>query len=377
MNRISGKTTRSRIAAAAAGVVAGSAVLAMPTAPADAGPSVGIRSASASIAGASSTAGGFGLPQGSLTSTAPQSSLSAADSTGSTGNCAGYATNVGAGIYCYGGESSGTPLDLIDRFPGLSFDECRIYDVPLGMKAPHNPTPEKGKYYLQACLKDVNLHDPYGGDPRVTLSFVYVDHDEPDPTEWDPNPLEEYLWALVRSNYPVPFVTPLPTHIPRVGTPTWFQFRWLDENLEAATQGPYAGKEDGGPYLELNYGGVRLRAESERVRIVPQIEDMEPAYCGRVPKPYNWDAEPTLEGQDNSCWLVFEHSSAAAEELSTVELPPEDPDYPIPMYVINIEVDWHVTMEGDGPGDDLGVHRFTAYQQIPVSEVTGLVGQEL
>jgi hypothetical protein len=376
MNR-SGKTTRSRIAAAAAGVVAGATVLAMPTSAAEAGaPSAGLPTASTSIAGASAAAGGFGLPQGSLSGVTAQSSLSAADSTGSVGNCAGYATNVGAGIYCYGGETSGTPLDLIDRFPGLTFTECRVYDIPVGMKAPHNPTPDQGKYYLQACLEDVDLHDPFGGDPRVNLSFVYVNHDQPDPTEWDPNPLEEYLWALVRSNYPVPFVTAWPTHIPRVGAPTWFQFRWLDENLEAATQGPYAGNEDGGPYLELSYGGVTLRAESQRVRIVPQIEDMEPVNCGSVPQPYDQNAEPTLEAQDNPCYLVFEHSSAAAEELSTVPLPEPDPDYPIPMYVLNIEVNWHVTMHGGG-GADLGVHTFTAYQQIPVSEVTGLVGQEL
>jgi|GEM_PF-2856335 hypothetical protein len=376
MNR-SGKTTRSRIAAAAAGVVAGATVLAMPTSSAEAGArSAGLPTASTSIAGASAAAGGFGLPQGSLSGVTAQSSLSAADSTGSVGNCAGYATNVGAGIYCYGGETSGTPLDLIDRFPGLTFTECRVYDIPVGMKAPHNPTPDQGKYYLQACLEDVDLHDPFGGDPRVNLSFVYVNHDQPDPTEWDPNPLEEYLWALVRSNYPVPFVTAWPTHIPRVGAPTWFQFRWLDENLEAATQGPYAGNEDGGPYLELSYGGVTLRAESQRVRIVPQIEDMEPVNCGSVPQPYDQNAEPTLEAQDNPCYLVFEHSSAAAEELSTVPLPEPDPDYPIPMYVLNIEVNWHVTMHGGG-GADLGVHTFTAYQQIPVSEVTGLVGQEL
>jgi hypothetical protein len=44
--------------------------------------------------------------------------------------------------------------------------------------------------------------------------------------------------------------------------------------------------------------------------------------------------------------------------------------------VLNVEVDWHVTMQG-GRGDDLGIHTFTAYQQIPVSEVSGLVGQEL
>jgi hypothetical protein len=371
MTRISGRGTRSKLACVPAALVAGAALIAAPTASATAGPPTS--TSSESIAGASATGGGFGLS--ALPGTASQTTA-AGDVTGNSGGCAGYATNVGAGIMCYGGETSGTPIDLIDRFPGQSFTPCRVYDIPTGMKAPHNPTPDVGQFYLQSCLEDVDLHDPYGGDPRVTLSFVYVNNDEPDPTVWNPNPLEEFLWAQVRSNYPVPFVTAWPTHIPRVGAPTWFQFRWLDEDMHAATQGPYAGNHDGGPYLELNYGGVTLRAESEGIRIVPQIEDMDPVDCGAVPEPYDEEAEPTLEAQDNPCYVVFEHSSAAAEELSTVPLPERNDDYPIPMYVLNIEVDWHVTMEG-GQGDDLGIHTFTAYQQIPVSEVSGLVGQEL
>ena len=379
MRRSPGWTSRGTRASVAAGLLAAAAVLVSPTPTAAAGPAnAAAPTVSASVGGASPTAGGFGLPQGSLPTTAASTAPSADDSTGSAGSCTGYATGVGAGVYCYGGETSGTPLDLIDQFPGQTFDPCRVYDIPIGMKAPHNPTPDKGRYYLSACLEDVDLHDPFGGEPRVTLQFVYVDFSEPDPTEWNPNPLEEYLWALVQSNYPVPFVTAWPTHIPRVGTPTWFQFRWLDEDLQAATQGPYAGNEDGGPYLELNYGGVRLMARSAGVRVVPQVEGMEPANCGNVPKPYNQDAEPTLEAQDNPCYVVFEHSSAAAEELTPddVPLPETDPDYPVPMFVLNVEVRWHVTMEGEGDNDDLGIHTFTAYQQIPVSEVTGLVGQD-
>ena len=376
MMRSSGRTSKGARASVAAGLLVAAAALVAPTPAATAGPAAATVSTDAAVGGASPTAGGFGLPAGSL-----QTSVNAADSTnstGSTGGCAGYANNVGAGIYCYGGEDSGTPLDLIDRFPGMTFDPCRVFNIPVGMKAPHNPTPDKGQYYLSACLEHVNLHDPYGGDPTVTLRFVYVDYDEGDPTDWNPNPLEQYLWALVRSNYPVPFVTAWPTHIPRVGTPTWFQFRWLDENLHAATQGPYAGNEDGGPYLELNYGGVRLIAKSAGVRVVPQVEGMDPANCGDVPKPYNVDAEPTVEAQDNPCYVVFEHSSAAAEELTPkdVPLPEPDPDYPVPMFVLNVEVRWHVTMEG-GRGADLGTHTFTAYQQLPVSEVTGLIGQDL
>lgn len=374
MRRSTARTTRSKVAAVAAGAMAVTALLAVNTTPAGAG--VQTPTGATEIAGASSAAGGFGLPKGSLPNAAPQSSMSVEDSTGDTGGCAGYATNVGAGIYCYGGETGGVPEDLIDRFPGLSFTPCRVYDIPTGMKAPRNQTPDKGRYYLQSCLEDVDLHDPYGGDPHVKLSFVYVDYDEPDPTEWDPNPLEEFLWAQVRSNYPVPFVTAWPTHIPRVGTPTWFQFRWLDEDMNAATQGPYTGNEDGGPYLELNYGDVSLKAEADSVEIVPRIEGMQPAQCGEVPKPYDQDAEPTLEAQDNPCYLVFEHSSAAAEQLTTIELPERNDDYPVPMYVIEVHVTWHVWMEG-GVGDDLGTHEFVAYQELPVSEVTGLVGQEL
>lgn len=375
MMRCSGRTSK-RAAGVAAGLLAAGVLLVAPTPTASAGPATTTASANAAVGGASPTAGGFGLPQGSL-----PTSVNAADptnSTGSTGGCAGYANNVGAGIYCYGGEDSGTPLDLVEQFPGMTFDPCRVFDIPVGMKAPHNQTPDQGQYYLSACLENVDLHDPYGGDPRVTLRFVYVDNSEPDPTEWNPNPLEQYLWALVRSNYPVPFVTAWPTHIPRVGAPTWFQFRWLDENLHAANQGPYAGNEDGGPYLELNYGGVRLIAKSAGVRVVPQVEGMDPANCGEVPKPYDQNAEPTVEAQDNPCYVVFEHSSAAAEELTPrdVPLPEPDPDYPIPMFVLNIEVRWHVTMEG-GRGADLGTHTFTAYQQLPVSEVTGLIGQDL
>ena len=372
MRPSSGRTSNRTRASVAAGLLAVAAVLVAPTSAAEAGPAVG-----ASVGGASSTAGGFGLPQGSLPSSA--SVAAAGDSTGSTGSCTGYANGVGAGIYCYGGEESGTPENLIDRFAGWTFDPCRVYNIPTGMRAPHNPTPSKGQYYLSACLENVDLHDPYGGQPRVTLKFVYVDHSEPDPTAWDPNPLEEFLWAAVRSNYPVPFVTTWPTHIPRVGVPTWFQFRWLDEDLQAATQGPYANYRDGGPYLELNYGDVQLIARSVDVRVIPQVEDMEPAGCGRVPKPYDQDAEPTPEAQTSRCYVVFEHSSAAAESLTPddVPLPEPDPDYPIPMFVLNLEVDWHVTMAADnGENADLGIHTFTAYQQIPVSEVFGLSGQD-
>jgi hypothetical protein len=371
MRPSSGRTSRRTRASVATGLLAAAAIVVGPAAPAEAGPV-----ASASVGGASSTAGGFGLPQGSL----PSSAAADPGSVGSAGSCTGYANSVGAGIYCYGGEESGTPENLIDRFAGWTFDPCRVYNIPIGMKAPHNPTPDEGQYYLSACLEGVDLRTPYGGEPHVVLQFVYVDYSEPDPTVWDPNPLEAYLWALVRSNYPVPFVTAWPTHIPRVAAPTWFQFRWLDDDLRAAAQGPYAGNQDGGPYLELNYGDVQLTARSVGVRVVPQVEDMEPADCGNVPKPYDQDAEPTLEAQHNSCYVVFEHSSAAAESLTPddVPLPEPDPDYPIPMFVLNVEVDWRVTMAGgDGQGADLGIHTFTAYQQIPVSEVFGLSGQDL
>jgi hypothetical protein len=243
------------------------------------------------------------------------------------------------------------------------------------MKAPRNKTPDVGRYYLQACMDGVDFDTVTGGDIKVTLSWSYVDYADGDPTKEEMTPLEEFLWqqALDRS-YPIPFVTAWPSHIPRVNVPTWFQFRWLSDGTEVAREGPYANNEDGGPYLKETLNGVTLRAESVGVFVDPQVEGMEKVACGAVPKPYNQDGEPRDEDQPSTCVVTFEHSSAAAEELSTVPLPEFSEDYPVPMYVVNIEVKWHVTMTSASGRADLGIHTFIAYQQIPVTEAPGQAG---
>lgn len=327
------------------------------------------------------SAGGFGLPEGSLSTTVNQGGglVPTADSYGSAGGCAGYANSVGVSIYCANGTTGGQPIPPLNQmFPGVDFNPCRVYEVPVGMKPPRNPK-TGGKWYLQACLSGIQWDEAYGGtDLKVTLSFVYIDRSEPDPTKPNLSPqeqqLSDLLWSQAQSNYPVPFVTAWPTHIPRVNVPTWFQFRWLDSENKVAAHGPYGNNADGGPYIELSAGGVTLRAESQEVRIDPEVKGMETRDCGAVPLPYNHDAEPTAQEQESDCYVTFDHSSAAAEELTQVDLPKLNPDYPVPMYVISIEVDWHVEMyRGDTKIEDLGVHTFTAYQQIPVTEVPGLV----
>jgi hypothetical protein len=264
----------------------------------------------------------------------------------------------------------------------MEYHRCRYYDIPTGMKAPVNK-PGPGEYYLRACISEIEWDEPFGGDPKVTLAMVFVPETEPDPTEWDPTPLDDFLWNQVRQNYPVPFMTTWPTKIPRVNVPTWFDFRWLDEDLETAAHGPYAGNQNGGPYLELAASGVTMIARAEAIRVEPQIRDskgnlMDPVECEVPPVSYDQDADPTPDDQRSDCFTLFEHSSAAAEELTPddVPLPPRDPNYPLPMYVVNVAVDWHVTMSAGDETRDLGTHTFTAYQQIPVTEVTGLTGLE-
>jgi len=327
-------------------------------------------------------AGGFGLPQGALSTTVKElAPVLTEDSYASSGGCAGYANSVGVSLYCGNGSGQRIP-SLREMFPGVNFNPCKVYPIPAGMKPPRNQTPSEGRWYLQACLSGIEWDEPYGGtDLMVTLTFVYVHNDEPDPTDPDLSPdeqaLSDLLWNQAQTNYPVPFVTARPTHIPRVNVMTWFQFRWLDSENRAARRGPYADNPDGGPYLELSVGGVTLRARSVEVRINPEVEGMPTRDCGAVPEPYDQTAEPTPEAQESDCYVTFEHSSAAAEELTQIELPPLNPDYPVPMYVISVEVDWHVEMFRNGQKvEDLGVQTFTAYQQLPVTEVPGLVGSE-
>jgi len=329
------------------------------------------------------SAGGFGLPEGAASTSVGQAAPAAAptgDSYGSAGGCAGYASSVGIGLVCATGNGSGqAPPSLREMFPGVRFDPCKVYTIPDGMKPPANRTPAQGKWYLQACLSDIEWDEPFGGtDIEVTLTFVYIDHDEPDPTSPQLSPreqaLSDLLWNQAESNYPVPFVTARPIHIPRVNVTTWFQFRWLDSDNEVSRK-PHSTNPDGDPYLELRSGDVTLRARSVEVRIDPQVDGMPTRDCGAVPVPYDQDAAPTVEAQKSNCNVTFEHSSAAAEELTQTELPPMNPDYPVPMFVIHIEVDWHVEMfRGGQKVEDLGVQTFTAYQQLPVTEVPGLVG---
>ena len=328
------------------------------------------------------TGGGFGLPQGSLDSLAGGLAPAADGGYGSAGGCAGYANNVGAGIYCATGTGGGVALPPLNKeFAGVDFDPCKVDQVPDGMKPPHNSTPAQGRWYLQACLSGIDW-DTYDGGPekKVTLSFVYIHNDEPDPTDQNLSGREQLLadrlWDSIRSNYPVPFVTTRPTHIPRVNVTTWFQFRWMDADNQVS-RGPHSKNPNGDPYLELAAGDVTLRARSQAVRVDPQVDGVETAHCGAVPVPYDNELPPTLEAQRSDCHVTFEHSSAAAEELTPpgVELPPLDPSYPIPMYVLNIEVDWHVAMYSGGREiADLGVHTFTAYQQIPVTEAPAYIG---
>jgi len=263
-------------------------------------------------------------------------------------------------------------------FPGEPFDPCKVDYVPDGMKPPHNQTPAQGKWYLQACMSGIEWDESLYGQRnlKVTLSFVYVSHSEPDPTQEDDGPLADLLWDWYakQAQYPIPFVTARPTHIPRVNVPTWFQFRWMDSDGNV-TRHPDGGSPNGDPYIELVSGTVELRAQSVEVRVDPQIEGMDTVDCGAVPVPYDNDAPPSFEAQRSKCFTTFEHSSAAAEALTEVDLPPLNPDYPVPMYVLNIEVVWHVEMFDSGMKiEDLGRHTFTAYQQIPVTEAPGYVG---
>lgn len=300
-----------------------------------------------------------------------------------TPTCAAYASSVGVSLYCLSGAAStgGIVKTLRQLYPGQSFDPCLLNPIPAGMRAPNDHPRGTGHYYLRSCLSNVNLDTVDGGDIRVTLSFFWVENGGPVHDYANATPLEKALWAQVEEGkYPIPFATAWPTHVPRVNGYTFFQFRWLflrPDGTTTVAHAPGSSGADGDPYLQLSSGGVTVTAQSTKVVLDPLVDGMSPQDCGANPPAYDQTAAPDPRVQPSSCYVRFLHSSAAAPELSTVPLPKRSADYPVPMYVLQVNVTWHVTMQlPDGTVQTVGDPVFTANQEIPVTEVPSYVGSE-
>jgi hypothetical protein len=296
--------------------------------------------------------------------------------------CAGTANGVGVSLYCLSGNSGGVMQTLAQRFPGVDFHNCVDHPLPVGMRPPGDRRSEEGKYWLQSCLSNVNF-DTVGGGRHigVTLGFHFVGSGEDAYTEDRLNELERAVWDTARSNaYPVPIMTASPTHVPRVNVPTFFHFRWMtfeEDGTATPAHEPGSGNFSD-PYLHIDAGHASLTARSVGVTVDPQIEDVDPIECGANPPRFETDEPPDPDVQDSNCYMEFEHSSAAADELSTSDIPLPDvgDDYPLPVYVLKVTVRWHAEMQTGGVTEDLGLNDFVAYQQLPVTEVLGNAGLE-
>lgn len=296
--------------------------------------------------------------------------------------CAGYANGVGVTLYCQTGDVGGELLTLAQRFPGGHWTPCVDHEIPPGMRPPADKRDVAGQYWLQSCLDGVNFHTVTGGDQiEVTLGFHFATEQDAH-NEDELSPLEDAVWDDVRSGqYPLPIMTAFPTHIPRVNVPTFFQFQWVhfaDDGSTTLAQAPGTTGRDSDPYVHLDAGGASLTAKSVEVIVDPQIDGIEPKRCGPNPPEFEIEEEPDPDVQANDCYLRFRHSSAAAEELSTSDIPlPEvGEDYPLPVYVLKVTVQWKAEMQSGGQTQDLGVNDFVAYQQLPVTEVLGTTGLE-
>jgi hypothetical protein len=290
----------------------------------------------------------------------------------SPGNtCAGNANSVGISLYCLSGNTGFVFRTLTQRFPGMDWTGCVDHEIPPGMRPPADQRDRPGEYWLQACLENVDFDSFSGGDDiQVTLGFHFVEEGQRANTYNRLNDLERAVWDNVSNrNYPVPFMTAFPTHVPRVNVPTFFHFKWMEFDGPEPTEIPE-------PEVVARSGDASLTARSVQVIVDPQIDGIEPKRCGPNPPKYLHDEEPDPDVQESDCFITFEHSSAAAEELTTsdVPLPDMDDDYPLPVYLLKVTVRWHAVMEEGGQTRDLGTNDFVAYQALPVTEVLGNAG---
>ncbi|MGH3360001.1 MAG: hypothetical protein ACRDO7_14470 [Nocardioidaceae bacterium] len=237
----------------------------------------------------------------------------------SSGNmvCGVYASGSGMGSYCSTG--TGVPQPLIERFPGMDFENCRFENPPPGIDVPRNPSPDEKRWQLRTCLTNIDWLSWNGGTGRrIIMDLVLVDNDMD--TTYEDTPLSDYLWNNMQTMYPVPMLRVEPKTYPVVGQEAYFTFDWLDpKERKPVSEGPYAGDPDGGPYVEHRNEGMTMRAQATEMTIDPNIEGVEPFSCDVEKLGYDHSKSPRAEDQPSDCMHIFTRGSAAADEISTAE----------------------------------------------------------
>lgn len=223
-------------------------------------------------------------------------------------DCSVYANGAGMGSHCSSG--GGVSLDLIERFPGMHFVNCRYEDPPAGFSVPVNPSPGEQKWQLRTCLTAIDWFSYSGGDQkRFMMDLVLVDVDFD--TTYHETRLSRFLWDEVQTTYPVPMLRMEPKTFPLVNQKAYFTFSWLNgQTSQPVQEGPYANDPNGGPYVESRpNNGMVMRARALSMRIDPQVTGVEPKTCDPANMDYLQNRSP--EDQPSKCFFVFPRSSAA------------------------------------------------------------------
>lgn len=371
-----------------AACLAVSGIAASANASSSSSPSGTSQSTSRAAAPATSAAPGgmYGELTGNAAMTVPQlrirqTASSSASAAGSSGYqnyddgetvCGVYANSAGMGSYC--SDGTGTPLPpLIERFPGMHFENCRYEDPPAGVDVPPNPSPDEKMWQLRTCLTAINWQEWDGGDDRrVIMDLVLVDQDMD--TSYEETELSRFLWNSRQTNYPIPMLRVEPKTYPVVHQEAYFTFDWLDAEKRTPVRdprGPYKNAENGGPYVEHHNGNVTMRAEAHTMTIDPQVEGMKPKTCDPGELDYQESKDAIHTEQRSDCWFKFPRSSAAAPEISTADSYLDGDRY---VFRPRIEVTWDVEYSRPGGGfQSLGDgYEMVVLQDLPVQEIQAL-----
>lgn len=281
-------------------------------------------------------------------------------------SCSVYANGGGMGMYCTR-LGVGNAKSLRERFGDQKLQQCRYSELPSSIERPYNANPERGRYMLMSCIGSIDFDTYSGGNKRtLALSVVFVENGT-DISDRH-NGISDFLWNQFGTNahMPVPFMQTRPNVTPLVGIPTYFTFRWLDPvSKDVVREGPYARKEGGGPFKEIERQGVTMRARATKVVVNPQQEGIPPVTCDPS-TPYREGAKPK-DQPANACQIVFPRTSASARKLATRPIPDRIKD----AFYADVSVTWDVTYGADGgPFRTLG-DGFTMRirQVLPVQEV--------
>jgi len=282
-----------------------------------------------------------------------------------TKSCSVYANGGGMGMHCV--TVGGDAKTLRERFGDQKLQMCRYSEIPPTIEAPYNASESEGRFMLMTCLGNIDF-DTYSGGPDRTLdiSIVFVEHGT-DIEDRD-NGITRFLWDSFNDDkpMPVPFMQTKPNSTPLVGIPTYFTFRWMDPlRKTVVADGPYEGRANGGPFREINEGGVVMRARATKIVVDPRQEGIKAATCDPE-TPYREGADPK-DQPANACSITFERSSASARKYATKPIPSNIKD----AFYADVTVTWQVTY-GPAGGDmrTLG-DGFTMRlrQVLPVQEV--------